>query len=56
MGITEPQRNVIAALVRAFICDLGPGDHGHTDCWHLSMAAEVIEASDEQRRRAPREH
>lgn len=41
----------LADRVRSYICSEGPGDHGHTDCWHLSMAADIIDARDDYERR-----
>jgi hypothetical protein len=32
----------VSEVVVGLICPLGPGDHGHTDCWHLSEAATIL--------------
>lgn len=32
-----------AKLRELMVCDLGPGDHGHTGCFFASMAADEIE-------------
>lgn len=47
-----PPFNSTADLVRSYLCELGPGDHGHTDCWHLSTAADIIESRDDYTRRS----
>jgi len=46
MGYTENaqdiDRNPLLSAARGRVCELGPGDHGHTDCWIISgLLAEI---------------
>lgn len=46
--IREHDTADLIPLLESELCDLGHGDHGHTDCWHIS------ETVAELRRRAKR--
>jgi len=39
-----PVQPTLADRVRALICSEGRDEHGHTECWHLAEAADILEA------------